>query len=191
VLAVAGGEHDPGVAVGRQADDLEPAVGVRHEQQRSVGQPARPDVDASLAGHDPAGAGRDIDDRDLRGLRGLRPALGHDREARPVGRPLEAVDIDAGLGQDGRLRRLRFDRGPTATRDRRVDQPDLRPAAAARQEREAEAVGRPARLATASGLAHGPRQSAAVDLDDPDLVVTDERQPAAVGGPLWIGHGLL
>ena len=80
VLALAGGQHDPVVAVGGQADDLEPAVGIRHEQQRSVGKPAGTDVDAPLAGHDPGRAGRDVDDGDLRGLADVRPALGHDRD---------------------------------------------------------------------------------------------------------------
>ena len=53
VLALALGQDDPIVAVGGQPDDLEPAVGVGDEQERTVGQPAGGDIDASLAGHDP------------------------------------------------------------------------------------------------------------------------------------------
>ena len=87
-----------------------------------------------------------------------------------------------GLGSRGR---------PAAARDRRVDQPDLRPAAAARQERQAMAIGRPARFASRAGLADDPGQARAVGFDDPDLVVADERQATAVGRPLRIRDGLL
>ena len=179
------------MAVGGQPDDLEPAVGVRHEEQRAVGQPAGPDIDAPLAGDDAGRPRRDIDEGDLGRLVDVRSAPGHDRDAGAVGRPLERVDVDAGLGQGGRSRRLGLGRRPAAARDRRVDQPDLRPAAAARQEGEAMAVGRPARFAAAAGLADDPGQARAVRLDDPDLVVADEREAAPVGRPLRIRDGLL
>ena len=81
--------------------------------------------------------------------------------------------------------------GPAAARDRSVDQPDLRPAAPARQEGQPVAVGRPARCAAAAGLADDEGQARPVGLDDPDLVVADEREPAAVGRPLRIGDRLL
>ena len=191
VLALALGQDDPIVAVGGQPDDLEPAVGVGHEQQRTVGQPARRDIDAPLAGHDARRAGRDVDEGDLRRLLDVRAAAGHDRDAGAVGRPFEGVDIEAGLGQDGRSRRLGLGRRPAAARDRRVDQPDLRPAAAARQERQAMAVGRPARFAAGAGLADHPGQARAVRFDDPDLVVADEREAAPVGRPLRVRDGLL
>ena len=125
------------------------------------------------------------------GLLDIRPASCHDRDARAVGRPFERLDVDAGLGQDRRSRRLRFGRRPAAARHRGVDQPDLRPAAAARQERQAVAVGRPARFATGAGLADDPGEARPVGFDDPDLVVADERQATAVGRPLRIRDGLL
>ena len=81
--------------------------------------------------------------------------------------------------------------GPAAARDGRVDQPDLRPAAPARQEGEPMAVRRPARRAAAAGLAGDAGEARPVRLDDPDLVVADEREAAAVGRPLRIGDGLL
>ncbi len=52
MLALTTGQDDPVVAVGRQADDLEPAIRVRHEQERAVGQPVDADIDAVLAGDD-------------------------------------------------------------------------------------------------------------------------------------------
>ena len=164
VFALALGQHDPIVAIGGQPDDLEPAVGIGHEEERPVGQPAGADIDASLAGHDTGRAGRDIDEGDLGRFLDVRSPSGHDRDAGPVGRPLERVDVDAGLGQDGRSRRLRLGRRPAAARDRGVDQPDLRPAAAARQEGEAMAVGRPARFTAGAGLADHPGQARPVRL---------------------------
>ena len=53
------------------------------------------------------------------------------------------------------------------------------------------AVGGPARRATAGWLARDRRDPGSVRLEDPDLVVPDERDPAAVGRPLRIRHGLL
>ena len=191
VLAFARGQDDPIVAVGGQPDDLEPAVGIGHEQQRSVGKPVGTDIDAPLAGDDPGRAGRDVDEGDLRGLADVRSAEGHDRDPGAVGRPFEGVDVDAGLGQDGRAGRLRLGRRAAAARDGSVDQPDLGPATAARQEGQPVAVGRPARGAAAARLADHEGQPGTVGLDDPDLVVADEGEPAAVGRPLRVGDRLL
>ena len=193
VLALAGGQHDPVVAVGGQPDDLEPAVGVGHVTGA---------IRRAASGH-----------RHRRSARRRRPASRRSRRRRArsatvsptsgprwamtairraVGRPLEVVDVDAGLGQDGRAGRLRLAwpgrprRGTGASIE-----PDLRPAAAARQEGEPVAVGRPARGAAAARLADHAGQPRAVGLDDPDLVVADEGEPAAVGRPLRIGDGLL
>ena len=86
-------------------------------------------------------------------------------------------------------------RGSFAGRPRRgtgrVDDPDLRPAASARDESESLPVGRPAgrvRARLVAGDLHEPRP---VGLDDPDLVVADEREAAAVGRPLRVADGLL
>ena len=179
------------MAVGGQANDLEPAVGIGHVEERAVADPATADVDAPLARHDPGLAGGDVDEGDLRCLRDVRPALGHHRDPAAVGRPLERVDVDAAPGQDGRSRRLRLGRRPATPRDRRIDQPDLGPAAPSRQERQPVAVGRPARSAATAGLADDFGQARAVRLDDPDLLVPDERDAPAVGRPLGIGCGLV
>ena len=68
VLALPGGQDDPIVPIGGQPDDLEPAVRVRHEQERAIGHPLGADIAAALAGDDPRRAGRDVDQRDLGGL---------------------------------------------------------------------------------------------------------------------------
>ena len=64
VLALAVGEDDAVTAIRGAAHDLEPPVGVRHVDQRPVGQPLRAGVVAALASDDLALAGRDVDDRD-------------------------------------------------------------------------------------------------------------------------------
>ena len=53
VLTFTRREHDPVTPVGRQPHDVEPAVGVGHEQDRPVRQPARERVEAGLAGDRP------------------------------------------------------------------------------------------------------------------------------------------
>ena len=65
VLALALGQDDPIVAIGGQPDDLEPAVGIGHEEERPVGQPARRDIDAPLAGHHARRPRGDVDEGDL------------------------------------------------------------------------------------------------------------------------------
>jgi hypothetical protein len=132
MLAFALGQDDPIVAVGGQPDDLEPAVGIRGEQEGAVGQPAGGDIDTALAGHDAGCPGGDVDQGDLRGFLDIRAASGHDRDSRAVRCPLERIDIETGLGQDRRSWRLGFGRRPAAARHRGIDQPDLRPAATAR-----------------------------------------------------------
>ena len=191
MLALPGRQDDPIVPVGGQADDLEPAVGIRGEEERSIRQPASTDIDTLLARHDPRHPARDLDDRDLRGFDDLRAARPHDRDPAAIGRPFEGFDIDARLRQDGRSRRLRLGRRAAATRHGRIDQPDLRPAATTGQEGQPMAIGRPARLAPGAGLADHAGQPRSVRLDDPDLFVADEREPAPVGRPLGVGHGLV
>ena len=180
VLALPGGQDDPIVPVGGQPDDLEPAVCIRHEQERAIGHPLGADVAAALAGDDPRRTGRDVDQRDLGGLEVLL-ALAHDRDPGAIGRPGEGVDVDPGFGQGGRSGRTRLVRRPTPAGHRRVDQPDLGPAATSRQERDPMAVGRPARLATTPRSGDDAGQARPVDLDDPDLLIADVREPATVG----------
>ena len=86
---------------------------------------------------------------------------------------------------------LRVVRRPAAARDGGVDEPDLRPAAPPRQEREAAAVGRPARRRAPPGFGDDRVLARAVGLDDPELVVADEREAASIGRPLRVADGLL
>ena len=155
------GQDDPVAPVGRQPDDLEPAVGVGHVQERPVGQPARaPTSRLRLAGDDPLGAGRDVDERDLRRLEVVEAALGRDRDPRPSGDQAKASTSTPAAVRTRGLGGSRLVRGPAAARHRRVDEPDLRPAATAREERETLAVRRPARAATAARLGRRPASSA-------------------------------
>ena len=167
VLALARRQDDPVVAVGGQPDDLEPAVRVRDVEQRAVGSQRPPTSTLRSPATTRVAPVGDVDEGDLRRLDPARVAMGHDREARAVGRPLEGIDVEAGRGHGRRPRRLRVRGRPAAARDGRVDEPDLGPAARARQEREAVAVGRPARVRArrpacrrrASGASRRPRRT--------------------------------
>jgi hypothetical protein len=135
---------------------------------------------AASARDDLALPGRDVDDGDLPRGEVVGRLLARDGELFPIGRPGQAVGIEATLGQQ------RCDRGAwlalraAAPRDRRFDQPDLAPATSSRDEGQSSTVRRPAWLAAAARLADDLRQSRPVGLDDPDLVVADECQPPAV-----------
>ena len=186
------GQDDPIVAIGGQPDDLEPAVGIGHEEQRPVGQPAgarhrrfarRPRPRSSPV----ATSTRAI--CDVSSIPGPRRAMTAMRV--PSGDHSNASTSTPVSVRTVGSRRLGLGRRPAAARDRGVDQPDLRPAAAARQEGEAMAVGRPARLAAGAGLADHPGQARPVGFDDPDLVVADEGEAPPVGRPLRVGDGLL
>ncbi len=191
VLTLAIGQHQPVAAVGRAPDDLEPAIGVGHVPEGAVTPPAGRGVVAVLAGHDLDGAGRDLDERDLVRLEVVDPPLPADRQMRAGWRPGHRVDIGPGRGQRDGGRKLRGASGTAAARHRGVDDPDLRPAASARQEGEPLAVGRPARVLPAPGLGHGAGQPGAVRLDHPDLVLADERQPPPIGRPLRVTDRML
>ncbi len=156
-----------------------------------VGQPGRARVVASLARDDRLGPAGEVDDRDLVGLEIVRLALARDREPRTIRRPGDAVDVHARLGDRHRDGRARILRGPTPPRDRRIDQPDARPAATTGDEGQSMAVRRPSRLAPAAGLRHDPGQAGSVGFDHPDLVVADEGEPAAIRRPLRIADRLL
>ena len=147
VLALAVGQDDPVATVGRQADDLEPAA--RRRRRRGAIRRAasrRPRRGCRVAGDDLAARrSRRPRSRSAR-CRVGRVACGHDRDAAAVGRPGERRRRRRRRGVRARgLRRLRIALRPPAAWDGRVDHPDLRPAAAARQEGEPAAVGRPAR----------------------------------------------
>ena len=90
-----------------------------------------------------------------------------------------------------RLGRARVALRATTTRDGRIDQPDLRPAASARDEGDPPAVRRPLRVTAAAGLGDHLREPGPVGLDDPDLLVPDEREAPAVRGPLRFADRLL
>ena len=116
VLAFTRREHDPVTPIGRQPHDVGPAVGVGHEQDRTVGQPARERVETGLAGDRSLGAGCDVDQHDLRGFEVVGAALGRDGNLRSVGRPGQGRDVDACRGEGARLRSSRLIGGPAATR---------------------------------------------------------------------------
>ena len=120
----AGGQDDPVVAVGRQADDLEPAVGVGQEQERAVGQPAGPRRRGCARRR--RRASRPSRPRRARSARSRgRPALAHDRDPGAVGRPLEGVDVDARTrsGRSGGAVAARWPVGPGAAPARRSARP--------------------------------------------------------------------
>ena len=152
VIHGAGGQDRSSAAVQRHAHHLEPAVTIRdQEQAAAVGQPARARLPCPRAGHDPLLAGGDVDDRDLhRGQ--VRVALGHDGEARPVGRPREVLDVDPDGGQGPRLGARRPRGRAAAAGQRGVHDPGLAPAASPRDEGDPPTVGCPARLALARGM---------------------------------------
>src|SRR3954464_13618047 len=101
---------------------------------------------AGGGGDDPTLAAGDVDERDLRGRELIRRLLSRDRELRAVARPGEPVDIEPSARQGRRDRRPRLTLRTPPSRDRRVDQPDLAPAPATRDEREAATVRGPARV---------------------------------------------
>ncbi len=191
MLALAVGEDDAVAAVRGAAHELEPPVGVRHVDQRPVGQPLRAGVVAALARDDLALAGRDVDDRDLRGRQVIGRLLGHDRHPAAIRGPRHPFDVDAAGRQGDRLRRARVALGATTPGDGCIDQPDLRPAAPARHEREAPAIGRPLRVTAAAGLGDHLREAGPVGLDDPDLLVPDEGEAATIRRPLRFADRLL
>ena len=106
VLALPGGQDDPIVPVGGQPDDLEPAVRVRHEQQRAIGQPARRRHRRCARRRRPASRRVATSTSAIWEVSRSVLALAMIAIRRAVGRPLEGVDVDPGLGQDGRPRRL-------------------------------------------------------------------------------------
>ena len=194
VLALAGRQDAPLAAVGRQADDLEPAVGVGRVEPAAVGHRRA----APLAHSSPPPATRRSSpvstsiEVDLADASGPGPRIASTAIVRPSADQLEVLDVDArspisGRGSGGRGSRA----GRPRRGHRRIDDPDLRPAAAPRDEREAPAVGRPARRRDAGRMAGDPDVARPVGLDDPDLVVADVGEAAAVGRPLRVGDVLL
>ena len=168
-------------------------LGVGHVDERPVGGPAWPGVVAALAGDDLLRAGRDVDERDLRGRRG-RPggAARRWRSCVAVRRPGEAVDVDAGRRSGRRAsgacgsRCGRPRRGTGASMSQTWVQPRRRDRKARRRPSGDQRGSRPP-----PGLATTQRLARPVGLDDPDLVVADEGEAPAVGRPLRIADRLL
>lgn len=183
-------EHHPRDEVGSDADHLEPAVGIREQEQRAVGQPAWTAL-RGFAGVDPGlGARGNRQDGDRRAP-GIRLALADDRQPAAVRRPGVLVDIDARGRDRDRLGCLRIAGRPPAMRDRRIDQPDLRPAPASGGEGKTPAVRAPARLAVPGRVLGDPDLARSVRLDHPDRAIADEGQTAPVGRPLRVTDRLL
>ena len=177
--------------VRRQVDDLEPAVRVRDEDEAAVGQPAHAALPVGAVtdpSFDPVG---DRHDRDPRRVADRLFALPHDRQPGPVRGPLVLIDVEADRRDRARAigpgRRCRS----PASRDGRIDDPHLGPAAAARDERDAPAVGRPARGRFAGRVVAERHEPSAVRIHDRDRPVADERQPPSVGRPARIRDVLL
>ncbi len=191
VLALAGRQDAALASVGGQPDGLEPAARVGTVEPSAVGH--RPGAAHPLlaAAGDPPFVGRfDVDEVDLAD-RVVGPSLGADGDRSAIGRPAQVIDIDAGRRELARLRRSGIAGRPASPRHGRVDHPELRPAAAARDEGESPAIRRPARGRHAGRMAGDADVPRPIGLDDPDLVVADVGQPAAVGRPLGVGDVLL
>ena len=176
--------------IGGEADHLEPAGGVRHEEERPVADPV---AAVSHASAPAAWRSSPVATSTTWTWAVLKSVARCDIVARlsAVGRPGERVDVDAAPGQGSRLRWARVAARSAAARDRRVDQPDLRPAAAAREEGESPSVGRPAGMGVTGRMLDDHRLARAVGLDDPDGAVADEREAPSVGRPLGVRDGLL
>ena len=192
VLLLAGRQDRPLAAVGREADDLEPAVGVGHVEQAAVRRAAAgppPTRSPPPATH--RSAPLETSTRWIRAGIVVRRPEGHDRDGAPVGQPHEVLDVDAGRGER-RAAPAAAGRGP-AGRGAGPARRRARPATsrgAARRTR-APAVGRPARERDAGRMARDDDVAAAVGVDDPQLVVADVGEPTAVGRPLRVRDVLL
>ena len=181
VVALAARQHRLRPAVGAEADDLEPAVGVGQVQEAAAGQGPRTGRPLVAASRDPPFlAGGELDDVQLRqGEIGGSERLRRDRA--PVGRPGEVLDVETGRRDRPRLGRLRVACRTAATRDRRVHDEDLRPAATPRDERDLPAIGRPAGHRPAGRMRRNEDVAAPVDVHDPDVVAAGVGEPPSVG----------
>ena len=190
VLARPGRELGPLAERGVKPDDLEPPVRVGHQEEAAVRQPVR----AALPGRslrDPELAPRrNLDDRHRRPPVTILALPGHG-DPGPVRRPAELLDVPAGRCQRDRLGGPWVRRRPAAPRDRGVDPPQLRPAAATGDEGEAVTVGRPAWPGVAGPVLGHADLARPVGVDHPDRAVADEGQPSSVGRPLRVGDRLL
>ena len=154
MLPLAGRQDDPVVAVGGQADDLEPAVGVARRtaaiHRASSAHPCRGWISPATTCVAPVATSTSAIWAVSRSS-ARRRAMTARRV--PSGDHWRSSTSMPGSREDRRLRRLGAVGGPAAARDRGVDEPDLRPAAPSRQEGEAPAVGRPASVLAPPGLA--------------------------------------
>ncbi len=193
VLALAGGQHDPVVAVGGPADDLEPAVGVRHVEQRTVGDPARARRRGCARRRRPrARRSRRRRARSAHVSGSSSSSFALIARRPPSGAHSKASTSTPGVGQGGRRGRLaarsagRPRRGTGASMSQTCDQPRRRERNASRWPSGDQRGERPP-----PGLPTTRVDPRAVGLDDPDLVVADVREAPAVGRPLRVGDGLL
>jgi hypothetical protein len=141
VLALTVGQDAHLAAVGRAAHDLEPAVGIGHVQQRAVGHPDRTGVVAVAAGHDVQRTTADIHHGDLMGVQRIGQERTVDRQARTIGCPGHALDVVAGRRDRAGHGHARFAGRASPPGHGRLDDPDLGPASAPRQEGQSQPVG--------------------------------------------------
>src|SRR2546425_2875842 len=191
VLPLPAGEDEPLAAVGTDADDLEPAIAVRDVEEAAVRHGPRAGGPLRAAAGDPVlRAGRGIHEMDLRDVV-IRAAGRRDCNRLPVGRPGEVLDVNPARSEGPRLRWLWHTRRPAPTRHRSIDEPDLRPAAPPRQERQLLAVRRPAGHGDARRMARDDLVARTVRLDQPEGVVAHVGEPSPVRRPLRIRNVLL
>ena len=113
-------------------------IGCAHEYASSWR--CRRGYGAPGARDDPALPGRDVHERDLRCREVVGRLLAGHGKLRPVGRPREAIDVEAALRERRRDRCARFALGSSAPRHWRIREPDLAPASSPRDEREPATV---------------------------------------------------
>ena len=189
VLALPGGQDDPIVPVGGQPDDLEPAVRVRHEQERAIGHPLGADIAAALAGDDldapVATSTSEIWEVSRSSSRWAMIAI-----RAPSGAQAKAsTSIPASVRTVGRGGTGSFAGRPRRGTGASISQTWVQP-----RRRDRKAIRWPSGDQRGSRPRPGgrrPASGATVDLDDPDLLVAHVREAAAVGRPLRVGRGLV
>ena len=184
-------ELRPRRQVGGQPDDLEPAVGVGHEDEPAIGQPADTALPVGALADRPFLPVGDRHDRDAGGVADRVGPVRGDRQPRPVRRPVDLLDVDPRRRHGASRFRARRRAGSPAAGYGRVHDPDLGPATPPGDEREPPPVRRPARDRFAGRVMAQRDEPRAIRVDDGDRSVADEREPPSVRRPARIRDRLL
>src|SRR5664280_24170 len=186
MFAPAGGQDGAFFAVERDADHLEPAVLVRDVKQAGgARQPARARLPGILAGDKTLAACGHVQNVDLRGEQ-VGQSLRRHGDVATVRRPHEVVHVDAGRSQWSGLGRAWPRCRAAAARHWRIHDPELIPAAAARDERDLMAVGAPTRRAVAGRMLRDEGLVRPLRVNHPDRFASDMGDSATVRRPLRI-----